>query len=164
MHLLNTLNQFSRSFVIPARIACSNHNVTNFRHLIFTPLSTISILIGLPSALLFQDPEDDDNPPKPGIFLQNVFMGSLQGMRRAGDGQDDGDEAGMAAMPAPGGSDVFGFIKGLIKAVVGGITSIVTNTLAGLSSGASKGSGELAMGASGASSTGSDGVAAMLAG
>lgn len=111
---------------------------------------------------LSQDPEDDDNPPKPGIFLQNVFMGSLQGLRRTGDGQDDGDEGAMA-MPAPGGSDAFGFVKGLIKAVIGGVVSIVTNTLAGLSSGASKGSGELAMGASGVLSTGSDGVAAMLA-
>lgn len=61
-----------------------------------------------------------------------------------------------------GGSDVFGFIVGMIKAVVGGVKSIIMNTVAGLSSGASKGSMDLAMKTAQPLSSGSDGLAAQL--
>lgn len=61
-----------------------------------------------------------------------------------------------------GGSDVFGFIVGLIKGVVGGVKSIIVNSLAGLSSGASKGSMDLASKTVQPLFKGSDGLAAAL--
>lgn len=131
--------------------------------------------------LQFQDPEDEDeNPIKPGIFLRNVLMGSFQNLRKGQPEEEEGEDRkdelrrqGVAAKqkmmtmvdkgdPHAQGSDVFGFITGIIGAVVGGVKSIIFNSIAGLSSGASKGSLDLSAKIIPPLSSGSDGVAAAL--
>lgn len=131
-----------------------------------------------------QDPEDEDeNPIKPGIFLKNLLMGTFRASSKTASVESDDridakdrkyetgrksqrmkrmEEDGDGSREGKGGSDVFGFITGLIGAVIGGVKSIIVNSLAGLSSGASKGSMDLAMKATAPLSHGSDSLAGAL--
>lgn len=106
-----------------------------------------------------QDPDDDDLPLKPKIFLQNFFSGSKATISKAGAEEEDSDTAATDAKPHPGGSggsDLFGFIGNIVGSIVAGVTSLIVNTSVGSSGGSSQGSADLLGGASGASSAGSD--------
>ncbi|XP_058063447.1 uncharacterized protein LOC131213427 [Anopheles bellator] len=101
--------------------------------------------LGAVLAALSSDPEDDNLPLKPALFVENFFSG-LQEAKRKDDPKADGGGGGK-------GSDLFGFIGHIVSSVVGGITSLVLNASLGSSGGSSQGSAD----ASGASSAGSSG-------
>ncbi|XP_055842764.1 uncharacterized protein LOC129909716 [Episyrphus balteatus] len=97
----------------------------------------IGNLLGTIVASLSADPEDDDQPPKPLVFLQTFLKTFQEAKNRAGTPED-----GQEAMPAHpmGGSDSFGFVKQIISALVGGVTSLVLNAALGASGGSSQAS------------------------
>ncbi|XP_039430525.1 uncharacterized protein LOC120413640 [Culex pipiens pallens] len=98
--------------------------------------------LGSVIAALSSDPDDEDAPLKPKLFIENFFTG-LQDAKRKGDPP-------MEDMHK-GGSDFFGFIGNIVGSVVGGVTSLILNASLGSSGGSSQGSAD----ASGASSAGS---------
>ncbi|XP_065091277.1 uncharacterized protein LOC135712247 [Ochlerotatus camptorhynchus] len=101
--------------------------------------------LGSVIASLSSDPDDEDLPLRPKLFIDKFFSG-LQEAKRKGD--PDAEGAGEHK-----GSDLFGFIGNIVASVVGGITSLVLNASLGSSGGSSQGSAD----ASGASSAGSSG-------
>ncbi|XP_055912527.1 uncharacterized protein LOC129946389 [Eupeodes corollae] len=99
----------------------------------------IGNLLGTIVASLSADPEDDDLPPKPFVFLQTLLRTFQEAKNRAGTAGEEGGEAAMPAHPM-GGSDSFGFIKQIVSALVGGVTSLVLNAALGASGGSSQAS------------------------
>lgn len=95
-----------------------------------------------------QDPEDDNLPLRPKLFVENFFTG-LEEAKRKTDPNADAEQC----CQHKGGSDLFAFIGNIVSSVVGGITSLVLNASLGSSGGSSQGSAD----ASGASSAGSSG-------
>ncbi|XP_053699359.1 uncharacterized protein LOC128746332 [Sabethes cyaneus] len=102
--------------------------------------------LGAVIAALSSDPEDEDLPLRPELFIKNFFSG-LQDAKRKGDPAAEG--CGDSCK----GSDLFGFIGHVVASIVGGVTSLVLNASLGSSGGSSQGSAD----ASGASSAGSSG-------
>ncbi|XP_062701031.1 uncharacterized protein LOC109427343 [Aedes albopictus] len=101
--------------------------------------------LGSVIAALSSDPDDENLPLRPKLFIDNFFAG-LQEAKRKGDPEAEG--AGQHK-----GSDLFGFIGNIVASIVGGVTSLVLNASLGSSGGSSQGSAD----ASGASSAGSSG-------
>ncbi|XP_055615222.1 uncharacterized protein LOC129761522 [Toxorhynchites rutilus septentrionalis] len=101
--------------------------------------------LGAVIAALSSDPEDEDLPLRPKLFIENFFVG-LQEAKRKGDPDAEN-------VPEHKGSDLFGFIGNIVASIVGGVTSLVLNASLGSSGGSSQGSAD----ASGASSAGSSG-------
>ncbi|KAJ6640284.1 hypothetical protein Bhyg_13034, partial [Pseudolycoriella hygida] len=104
--------------------------------------------LGTVLSQLSADPDDEELPAKPIIFLQNFFSGSKQATSKAG--EEDTKDAGHKPSH---GSDFFGFITNVISSIVGGLTSIILNTSLGSSGGSSQGSADLSGGSSAASSS-----------
>uniref|UniRef100_A0A182J262 Uncharacterized protein n=1 Tax=Anopheles atroparvus TaxID=41427 RepID=A0A182J262_ANOAO len=102
--------------------------------------------LGALIAALSSDPEDENLPLKPKLFVQNFFSGLEEAKRKE-------DPSADAEQCCQKGSDLFGFIGNIVSSVVGGITSLVLNASLGSSGGSSQGSAD----ASGASSAGSSG-------
>uniref|UniRef100_A0A182Q8R2 Uncharacterized protein n=1 Tax=Anopheles farauti TaxID=69004 RepID=A0A182Q8R2_9DIPT len=103
--------------------------------------------LGALIAALSSDPEDENLPLKPKLFVENFFTGLEEAKRKT-----DPDAEQCCQKPA-GGSDLFGFLGHVVSSVVGGVTSLVLNASLGSSGGSSQGSAD----ASGASSAGSSG-------
>ncbi|XP_058811130.1 uncharacterized protein LOC131676022 [Topomyia yanbarensis] len=101
-------------------------------------------LLGAMISAFSSDPDDEDLPLRPELFIKNFFSG-LQDAKRKGDPPADG--CGDSCK----GSDLFGFIGNIVSSIVGGVTSLVLNASLGSSGGSSQGSVD----ASGASSAGS---------
>ncbi|CAO1397416.1 unnamed protein product [Diamesa serratosioi] len=101
-------------------------------------------------ASLSSDPEDDDNPPQPKLFIENFFKGLQGKQKRGADGQpaEGGDHH-------KGSGHIFEFINNIISSLFGGITSIILNASFGSSGGSSQGSGDLSAGSSAASANSS---------
>uniref|UniRef100_A0A182W676 Uncharacterized protein n=1 Tax=Anopheles minimus TaxID=112268 RepID=A0A182W676_9DIPT len=104
--------------------------------------------LGALIAALSSDPEDENLPLKPKLFVENFFTG-LEEAKRKADPNSDAEQC----CQNKGGSDLFAFIGNIVSSVVGGITSLVLNASLGSSGGSSQGSAD----ASGASSAGSSG-------
>ncbi|XP_040173551.1 uncharacterized protein LOC120906144 [Anopheles arabiensis] len=104
--------------------------------------------LGALIAALSSDPEDDNLPLRPKLFVENFFTG-LEEAKRKADPNADAEQC----CQHKGGSDLFAFIGNIVSSVVGGITSLVLNASLGSSGGSSQGSAD----ASGASSAGSSG-------
>uniref|UniRef100_A0A182LVL9 Uncharacterized protein n=1 Tax=Anopheles culicifacies TaxID=139723 RepID=A0A182LVL9_9DIPT len=104
--------------------------------------------LGALIAALSSDPEDENLPLKPKLFVENFFTG-LEEAKRKADPNSDAEQC----CQHKGGSDLFAFIGNIVSSVVGGITSLVLNASLGSSGGSSQGSAD----ASGASSAGSSG-------
>ncbi|KFB41948.1 AGAP013464-PA-like protein [Anopheles sinensis] len=102
--------------------------------------------LGALIAALSSDPEDENLPLKPKLFVQNFFSG-LEEAKRKEDPNADGEQCCQK------GSDLFAFLGNIVSSVVGGVTSLVLNASLGSSGGSSQGSAD----ASGASSAGSSG-------
>ncbi|XP_049277818.1 uncharacterized protein LOC125761063 [Anopheles funestus] len=107
--------------------------------------------LGALIAALSSDPEDDNLPLKPKLFVENFFTG-LEEAKRKADPNSDAEQC----CQHKGGSDLFAFIGNIVSSVVGGITSLVLNASLGSSGGSSQGSAD-AFGASSAGSSGSSG-------
>ncbi|XP_037029669.1 uncharacterized protein LOC119069655 [Bradysia coprophila] len=107
--------------------------------------------LGTVLAGLSANPEDEDLPLTPGIFIENFFKGSRQSIQKA-----DNKEGGEGQTYHKGGSDIFGFIVHVVSSIVGGVTSLILNTSLGSSGGSSQGSADLSGGSSGASSSSHD--------
>ncbi|XP_058446340.1 uncharacterized protein LOC131427296 [Malaya genurostris] len=101
-------------------------------------------LLGAMIAAFSSDPEDEDLPLRPELFIKNFFSG-LEEAKRKGDSEAEGCGNNCK------GSDFFGFIGNIVSSIVGGVTSLVLNASLGSSGGSSQGSAD----ASGASSAGS---------
>lgn len=43
-----------------------------------------------------QDPEDEDGPPQPGLFIENFFKGFKQGKRRAGENGEEEETSNVS--------------------------------------------------------------------
>uniref|UniRef100_A0A182PWF3 Uncharacterized protein n=1 Tax=Anopheles epiroticus TaxID=199890 RepID=A0A182PWF3_9DIPT len=104
--------------------------------------------LGALIAALSSDPEDENLPLRPKLFVENFFTG-LEEAKRKADPNADAEQC----CQHKGGSDLFAFIGNIVSSVVGGITSLVLNASLGSSGGSSQGSAD----ASGASSAGSSG-------
>uniref|UniRef100_A0A182UCH0 Uncharacterized protein n=1 Tax=Anopheles melas TaxID=34690 RepID=A0A182UCH0_9DIPT len=104
--------------------------------------------LGALIAALSSDPEDDNLPLRPKLFVENFFTG-LEEAKRKADPNADAEQC----CQHKSGSDLFAFIGNIVSSVVGGITSLVLNASLGSSGGSSQGSAD----ASGASSAGSSG-------
>uniref|UniRef100_A0A182XY91 Uncharacterized protein n=1 Tax=Anopheles stephensi TaxID=30069 RepID=A0A182XY91_ANOST len=104
--------------------------------------------LGALIAALSSDPEDENLPLKPKLFVENFFTG-LEEAKRKADPNSDAEQC----CQHKGGSDLFAFLGNIVSSVVGGITSLVLNASLGSSGGSSQGSAD----ASGASSAGSSG-------
>ncbi|XP_058127215.1 uncharacterized protein LOC131290675 [Anopheles ziemanni] len=102
--------------------------------------------LGALIAALSSDPEDENLPLKPKLFVQNFFSG-LEEAKRKEDPNADAEQCCQK------GSDLFAFLGNIVSSVVGGVTSLVLNASLGSSGGSSQGSAD----ASGASSAGSSG-------
>ncbi|XP_053677958.1 uncharacterized protein LOC128728361 [Anopheles nili] len=104
--------------------------------------------LGALIAALSSDPEDEDLPLRPKLFVENFFSGLEAAKRKA----DPNEDAEQCCQQKPG-SDLFGFLGNVVSSVVGGVTSLILNASLGSSGGSSQGSAD----ASGASSAGSSG-------
>ncbi|XP_055614385.1 uncharacterized protein LOC129760749 [Uranotaenia lowii] len=92
------------------------------------------------------DPEDEDLPLRPELFINNFLSGLKEAKRK-------GDPA--AEHTGSKGSDLFGFIGNIVSSIVGGVTSLVLNASLGSSGGSSQGSVDASAALSGGSSSGS---------
>ncbi|CAO1406843.1 unnamed protein product [Diamesa hyperborea] len=101
-------------------------------------------------ASLSSDPDDEENPPQPKLFIENFFNG-LQGKQKRG--TDEQPPAG--GDHHKGSGHIFEFINNIISSLFGGITSIILNASFGSSAGSSQGSGDLSAGSSASSANSS---------
>ncbi|CAD7091101.1 unnamed protein product [Hermetia illucens] len=85
--------------------------------------------LGTLIAELSADPEDDDLPPKPSIFIDN-FLSSFQAAKSKMTDSSD-------ATSSQGLSNSFSFITHIVRAIVGGVTSFILNASLGSSGGSS---------------------------
>jgi len=128
----------------------------NFVGTLFSQLSAVKfvlrVLIWYWSPFLFQDPEEDDVPPKPKIFLEGFVNGFEQTKQKRGT-----DE-----MPSGNRRSYFAeFISNIISSLVGGITNLIVNSSVGSSGGSSQGSASLSSGSSQGSAKGSSAASQM---
>ncbi|XP_073831752.1 uncharacterized protein [Musca autumnalis] len=110
----------------------------------------IGNFLGTVVASLSADPEEDDVPPRPLVFLQNVVSSFIEAKNRKGseeesaerkDGHKNSGEKG-------GGSDSSAFIKHVVSHIVGTVVSVILNASLGASGGASGASHSLFAGSS----------------
>ncbi|XP_055681847.1 uncharacterized protein LOC129789224 [Lutzomyia longipalpis] len=97
------------------------------------------------------DPENEEGPPNPGLFIKNFFKGFHEGKRRGG---DEGDEEEKEDDHS-GSAGFFNFISNFVSSIAGGITSFILNASLGSSGGSSQGVADLSGSSSSASSSGS---------
>ena len=91
-----------------------------------------------------KDPEEDDAPPQPKIFLENFLKGFDQTKQKRGTNE-----------PSSHKNYIFEFLSNIISSVVGGITNLILNSSLGSSGGSSQGAADLSAGSSQGSHTGS---------
>uniref|UniRef100_A0A1I8M5T1 Uncharacterized protein n=1 Tax=Musca domestica TaxID=7370 RepID=A0A1I8M5T1_MUSDO len=111
----------------------------------------IGNFLGTVVASLSADPEEDDVPPRPLLFLQNVLSSFIEAKNRKmeeesaerKDGHKNSGEKGGG-----GGSDSSAFIKHVVSHVVGSVVSLILNASLGASGGASGASHSLFAGSS----------------
>ncbi|GAB0089318.1 hypothetical protein DMENIID0001_038370 [Sergentomyia squamirostris] len=96
------------------------------------------------------DPEDEEGPPKPGLFVENFFKGLKEGKRRAGDNPEEDNNSDSS-----GSAGIFSFISNFVSSIVAGITSFILNASLGSSGGSSQGVADLSGSSSSASSSSS---------
>ncbi|KAM7347670.1 uncharacterized protein ACRADG_007189 [Cochliomyia hominivorax] len=105
--------------------------------------------LGTVVASLSADPEEDDEPPKPLIFLQNLISTFIEAKNRPlteEDSSERKDQNGGGA--SKGGSDSSAFIKSVASHIVGSVVSFILNASLGASGGASHASHSLFAGSS----------------
>ncbi|XP_075156188.1 uncharacterized protein LOC142229509 [Haematobia irritans] len=110
----------------------------------------IGNFLGTVVASLSADPEDDDEPPKPLIFLQNVVSSFMEAKNRKGSGEESSERKDKdKPSNDKGGSDSSAFIKHIASHIVGSVVSLILNASLGASGGASGASHSLFAGSSG---------------
>ncbi|XP_013103264.2 uncharacterized protein LOC106084245 [Stomoxys calcitrans] len=109
----------------------------------------IGNFLGTVVASLSADPEDDDEPPKPLIFLQNVVSSFMEAKNRKGSSEESGERKDKNSNEKGGGSDSTAFIKHIASHIVGSVVSLILNASLGASGGASGASHSLFAGSSG---------------
>ncbi|XP_061386150.1 uncharacterized protein LOC133321065 [Musca vetustissima] len=111
----------------------------------------IGNFLGTVVASLSADPEEDDVPPRPLLFLQNVVSSFLEAKNRKSEEESaerkDGNKNGHSGEKG-GGSDSSAFIKHVVSHVVGSVVSLILNASLGASGGASGASHSLFAGSS----------------
>uniref|UniRef100_T1GSS1 Uncharacterized protein n=1 Tax=Megaselia scalaris TaxID=36166 RepID=T1GSS1_MEGSC len=101
------------------------------------------------------DPEEDDGPLRADLFVKNMLQSFFSAKKRMammeGDEESEGGEHTDQWKPAPGGSDIFGFIKQLVSGLVGGLSGFIFNASLGSANGLFDGSGAASAALSGPS-------------
>uniref|UniRef100_A0A1B0FJ28 Uncharacterized protein n=1 Tax=Glossina morsitans morsitans TaxID=37546 RepID=A0A1B0FJ28_GLOMM len=100
------------------------------------------------------DPEEDDVPPRPLIFLKNLIWSFIEAKNRKESDDDDSEERKDTRKEDnkdqwKGGSDSAAFIKHIVAHLVSGVVSIILNASVGASGGASQASQSIFTGSSG---------------
>ncbi|KAL9883375.1 uncharacterized protein ACN427_010745 [Glossina fuscipes fuscipes] len=110
--------------------------------------------LGTVVASLSADPEEDDVPPRPFIFLKNLISSFIEAKNRKESDEDDSEERKDTRKEDnkdqwKGGSDSAAFIKHIVAHLVSGVVSIILNASVGASGGASQASQSIFTGSSG---------------
>ncbi|XP_023295249.2 uncharacterized protein LOC111678211 [Lucilia cuprina] len=110
----------------------------------------IGNFLGTVVASLSADPEEDDEPPKPFIFLQNLISSFVEAKNRPLTEEESSSERKdkTPTYNKGGGSDSSAFIKQIVSHVVGSLVSVILNASLGASGGASHASHSLFAGSS----------------
>ncbi|XP_037811049.1 uncharacterized protein LOC119603169 [Lucilia sericata] len=110
----------------------------------------IGNFLGTVVASLSADPEEDDEPPKPFIFLQNLISSFMEAKNRPLTEEESSSERKdkTPTYNKGGGSDSSAFIKHIVSHVVGSLVSVILNASLGASGGASHASHSLFAGSS----------------
>uniref|UniRef100_A0A1A9X0C0 Uncharacterized protein n=1 Tax=Glossina brevipalpis TaxID=37001 RepID=A0A1A9X0C0_9MUSC len=122
----------------------------------------IGNLLGTVVASLSADPEEDDVPPRPLLFLKNVISSFVEAKMRKEDDEDDSEERKDARkehnreQQSNSSSDSAMFIKHIFIHLVSGIVGIILNGSVGASAGASQASQSIFTGLSGHKPTASN--------
>uniref|UniRef100_A0A1A9UEE2 Uncharacterized protein n=1 Tax=Glossina austeni TaxID=7395 RepID=A0A1A9UEE2_GLOAU len=100
------------------------------------------------------DPEEDDVPPRPLVFLKNLIWTFFEAKNRKESDEDDSEERKDTRKEDnkdqwKGGSDSAAFIKHIVAHLVSGVVSIILNASVGASGGASQASQSIFTGSSG---------------
>ncbi|XP_055383293.1 uncharacterized protein LOC129613317 [Condylostylus longicornis] len=104
------------------------------------------------------DPDNEDGPPKPGLFIRHFVRNFMKAKNRMPSDSSEENDNGNDNGGTNGGqnhsknSDSFSFLKHIVSAIAGGITSFILNASLGSSSGSSKGSASLSSTSSNSSS------------